>query len=226
MKLVVSLCLAAGWLASSARVAGGMAASAARPVGRGTAAEALALPTSITAPPSRAAARSVSSLAPQQPAPASPSNAAGSDPDDPKLAGTLTGRVLGPDAKPIAGAKIFIVPDDAKLKALGPVRVLTDADRSFSLDAPGRYSQRSRWAAGATAGPGRRPQAADDAWESRISPESPEGGDVPLQRGRESGRLGPDTLPMDSRHESVNILGTTHRRLLDGLAAAHLARHD
>jgi hypothetical protein len=31
---------------------------------------------------------------------------------------------------------------------------------------------------------------------------------------------------MDSRHDSVNILDTTHRRLLDGLAAAPLARHD
>ena len=73
---------------------------------------------------------------PQQPAPASPRNAAGSDPDDPKLAGTFTGRVLGPDAKPVAGAKIFIVPDDAKLKAIGPVRALTDADGRFSFDAP------------------------------------------------------------------------------------------
>ena len=73
---------------------------------------------------------------PQQPAPASPRNAAGSDPDDPKLAGTFTGRVLGPDAKPVAGAKIFIVPDEAKLKAIGPVRALTDADGRFSFDAP------------------------------------------------------------------------------------------
>ena len=73
---------------------------------------------------------------PQQPAPASPRNAAGSDPDDPKLAGTFTGRVLGPDAKPVAGAKIFIVPDDAKLKAIGPVRAVTGADGRFSFDAP------------------------------------------------------------------------------------------
>jgi hypothetical protein len=129
MKLIISLCLAAGWLASIAWLAGGMAASATRLVPRGTAAEALAPPTAITAAPSRPAARSVSSRAPQQPAPASPRNAAGSDPDDPKLAGTFTGRVLGPDAKPVAGAKIFIVPDDEKLRAIGPVRALTDADR-------------------------------------------------------------------------------------------------
>ncbi len=136
MKLIISRCLAAGWLASIAWLAGGVAASATRLVPRETAAEALARPTAITAAPSRPAARSVSSRDPQQPAPASPRNAAGSDPDDPKLAGTFTGRVLGPDAKPVAGAKIFIVPDDAKLKAIGPVRALTDADGRFSFDAP------------------------------------------------------------------------------------------
>jgi hypothetical protein len=136
MKLIILRCLAAGWLACIAWPAGGVAASATRLVLRGTATEAPARLTAITATPSRPAARGVSSHAPQQPAPASPRNAAGSDPDDPKLAGTFTGRALGPDAKPIAGAKIFIVPDDAKLKAIGPVRALTDADGRFSFDAP------------------------------------------------------------------------------------------
>ena len=77
-----------------------------------------------------------SSPAPQQPAQAALRNVADSDPDDPKLAGTFTGRVLGPDADPVAGAKIFIVPDDPKLKAIGPVRALTDANGRFSFDAP------------------------------------------------------------------------------------------
>ena len=98
MKLVISLCLAAGWLASIAWLAGGVAASATRLVRRGTAALALARPTAITAAPSHPAARSVSSRASQQPAPASPTNAADSDPDDPKLAGTLTGREGNRDA--------------------------------------------------------------------------------------------------------------------------------
>jgi hypothetical protein len=136
MQLVISRCLAAGWVASIAWLAGGVAASAARLVPQGTAAEALARPTAITAAATRPPARNVSSRAPQQPAPASPRNAAGSDPDDPKLAGTFTGRVLSPDAKPVAGAKVFIVPDDAKLKSIGPVRALTNADGRFSFDAP------------------------------------------------------------------------------------------
>jgi hypothetical protein len=136
MKLLISRCLAAEWVASVAWLAGGVAASAARLVPQGTAAEALARPTAITAAPTRPAARSASAPAPQQPAPVIPRNSAGSDPDDPKLAGTFTGRVIGPDAKPVAGAKIFIVPDDAKLKAIGPVRTLSDADGKFSFDAP------------------------------------------------------------------------------------------
>ncbi len=44
--------------------------------------------------------------------------------------------MLGPDGKPVAGAKVFIVPDDAKLKAIGPVRAVTGADGRFSFDAP------------------------------------------------------------------------------------------
>ena len=136
MKLVISSCLAAGWLASIAWLAGGVAASATQLVPRGTGAEVLARPTAITAAPSRPAARSGSTRAPQQPATASSRNADGSDADDPRLAGTFTGRVLGPDGKPVGGAKIFIVPDDAKLKAIGPVRALTDADGRFSFDAP------------------------------------------------------------------------------------------
>ncbi len=136
MKLVTSHCLVAGWLASIAWLPGGVAASATRLVPWESPAEALARPTAFTAAPSQPAAPIGSSHPPQQPAPASARNAVGPDPDDPKLAGTFTGRVLGPDAKPVAGAKIFIVPDEPKLKAIGPVRALTDADGRFSFDAP------------------------------------------------------------------------------------------
>jgi hypothetical protein len=136
MKLVISLCLAAGWLTSISWLASGMAASATRLAPRGSAAKALSRPAAIGAARSLPTAGVVSLCALQQLAPANPGNAAGTDPDDPKLAGTFTGRVLGPDAKPVAGAKIFIVPDDAKLKAIGPVRALTDADGRFSFDAP------------------------------------------------------------------------------------------
>ena len=136
MNLIISPCLAAGWLASVAWLASGVAASATRLVPRGTRGEALSRPTASTEAPSCPAAGSGSSRASQQPAAARPTDAAGSDPDDPKLAGTFTGRVLGPDAKPVAGAKIFIAPDGAKLKAIGPVRALSDADGRFSFDAP------------------------------------------------------------------------------------------
>jgi hypothetical protein len=57
MKLITSLCLAAGSLASIESLAGGMAASGTRLVPRGTAALALARPTAITAAPSRPAAQ-------------------------------------------------------------------------------------------------------------------------------------------------------------------------
>jgi hypothetical protein len=136
MKLVISLCLAAGWLTSISWLTGGVAPSATRLAPRGTAAEALARPAAIAAAWSRPTAVVVSLCALQQPAPANPRNASDSDPDDPKLAGTFTGRVIGPDAMPVAGAKIFIAPDDKTLKAIGPVRAVTDADGRFSFDAP------------------------------------------------------------------------------------------
>jgi hypothetical protein len=136
MKGILSPCLAAGWLAGIAWLAGGMAASATRLDLRDNAGESPARPTAIAAAPSHLAARGGSSRAPEQPAPASPRDAAGSDPDDPKRAGTFAGRVLGPDGKPVAGARIFVMPDDAKIRAIGPVRAVTGADGRFSLDAP------------------------------------------------------------------------------------------
>ncbi len=59
-----------------------------------------------------------------------------SAPDDPALAGRYAGRVIGPDGKPVVGARVFIAPNDPKLKAPGPVRALTDADGRFEFDAP------------------------------------------------------------------------------------------
>jgi DNA invertase Pin-like site-specific DNA recombinase len=70
---------------------------------------------------------------------------------------------------------------------------------------------------------GRKRRMTPGKVESALKP--PERGDAPSRRGRESGRLGPDTLPMGSRHDSVSTLDAAHRRLLDGLATAHLARH-
>ncbi len=64
MTVIISLCPAAGWLASIAWLAGGMAASAMQLVPRDTAVEALARPAAITAAPSGPAARSVSSRRP------------------------------------------------------------------------------------------------------------------------------------------------------------------
>ncbi len=62
--------------------------------------------------------------------------AAATDSDDPRLAGHFAGRVLGPDGKPLAGARMYIARDDPKLKEIGPVRAQTTADGRFAFDAP------------------------------------------------------------------------------------------
>jgi beta-lactamase regulating signal transducer with metallopeptidase domain len=116
-------------------LAGGMAASATRLVARGNAAEAPAA-NAVTPLTARVDAKSASSVAPQRPAPAATEITTVSDLEDPKLAGTFAGQVLGPDAKPLPGAKIFIVPDDGKIGAIGPVRAVTDADGRFTFEAP------------------------------------------------------------------------------------------
>ena len=59
-----------------------------------------------------------------------------SDPDDPKFAGHFSGRVMGPDGKPLSGARVFIVPVHSASKEVGPVRTKTDADGRFEFDAP------------------------------------------------------------------------------------------
>jgi RNA polymerase sigma factor (sigma-70 family) len=58
------------------------------------------------------------------------------NPEDPKFAGSFSGRVNGPDGKPLAGAKVFIIPYYAEKKEAGPVRATTDAEGRFSFDAP------------------------------------------------------------------------------------------
>src|SRR5262249_33748048 len=67
--------------------------------------------------------------APQKPPPAP-------DPDDPKFAGRFSGRVNGPDGKPLAGARVYIVPFHGANKDAGPVRATTDAAGRFEFDAP------------------------------------------------------------------------------------------
>lgn len=56
------------------------------------------------------------------------------DPDDPKSAGHFSGRVTGPDGKPLSGARVF-VPLNGANKEAGPVRAKTDADGRFEFDA-------------------------------------------------------------------------------------------
>ena len=56
---------------------------------------------------------------------------------------------------------------------------------------------------GAAAGPGRRPQAADDAGEGGIGPQALEGRDGAPGRGPEPRRLDPDAVPLGARIEPV-----------------------
>jgi hypothetical protein len=62
--------------------------------------------------------------------------AAGIDEDDPKLAGHFAGRVIGPDGRPIAGARLFVVATEPVPTSSGPVRAWSDALGSFEFDAP------------------------------------------------------------------------------------------
>ncbi len=57
------------------------------------------------------------------------------DPEDPKFAGHYSGRVNGPDGKPLSGARVFIVSAYSANKGAGPVRTKTDADGRFEFDA-------------------------------------------------------------------------------------------
>ena len=55
------------------------------------------------------------------------------------------------------------------------------------------------------AGPGRRPQAADDAGEGGIGPQAPEGRDGAPGRGPESRGLDPDALPLGPGGELMTL---------------------
>src|SRR5439155_11113592 len=71
-----------------------------------------------------------------KPVPATQKPPPAPDPEDPKLAGHFSGRVNGPDGKPLSGARVFIVPFHSEKKEAGPVRATTDADGRFTFDAP------------------------------------------------------------------------------------------
>jgi hypothetical protein len=58
------------------------------------------------------------------------------DPDDPKLAGHFSGRVFGPDGKPLSRARVYIIPYYSRSNTPGPVRAETDAQGRFEFDAP------------------------------------------------------------------------------------------
>jgi RNA polymerase sigma factor (sigma-70 family) len=50
-------------------------------------------------------------------------------------AGHFNGKVIGPDRKPLSGARVFIVPFHGDNKEAGPVRARTDAAGRFAFDA-------------------------------------------------------------------------------------------
>jgi protocatechuate 3,4-dioxygenase beta subunit len=54
----------------------------------------------------------------------------------PNSAGHFSGRVTGPDGKPLSGARVFIVPIHGTSKQAGTVRARTGADGRFAFDAP------------------------------------------------------------------------------------------
>ncbi|MFO0906879.1 MAG: sigma-70 family RNA polymerase sigma factor [Isosphaeraceae bacterium] len=69
-------------------------------------------------------------------APSSPSAAPKqADANDPRLAGHFEGRVVDPDGKPIANARVYAVPD-SDTTGPGPVRARTGSDGRFAFDAP------------------------------------------------------------------------------------------
>ncbi|HJZ90560.1 MAG TPA: hypothetical protein VKE40_06775, partial [Gemmataceae bacterium] len=82
------------------------------------------------------ATRFAASALADQPVPAAQKPQSAVDPEDPKFAGHFSGRVHGPDGKPLSGAQVFIVPSRGANKEAGPVRTRTDADGRFEFDAP------------------------------------------------------------------------------------------
>ena len=136
MKPIISLCLAAGWLASIGWLAEGMAVSTTRLVTWESAAQKPARLIAITAQrPARprAALYRTPLSSPRRQAPGTPPVLTPMirnwpQPSRAEYWAPIPGRLPSP--------KIFIVPDQPKLKAIGPVRAATDADGRFSFDAP------------------------------------------------------------------------------------------
>jgi beta-lactamase regulating signal transducer with metallopeptidase domain len=71
-----------------------------------------------------------------QPAPAAQKPPSDPDLDDAKFAGHFSGRVTGPDGKPLGRARVFLLRSHGGSAAPGPVRAETDADGRFEFDAP------------------------------------------------------------------------------------------
>ena len=56
--------------------------------------------------------------------------------EDPKLAGRFVGRVVGPDDRPVGGARIYVAPNQPLPTKAGPVRAMSGADGRFEFNAP------------------------------------------------------------------------------------------
>jgi hypothetical protein len=77
---------------------------------------------------------STSAASDANPKPAFTSDA--DDPDDPNSAGHFSGRVTGPNGKPLSSARVFIARFYDRSSVIGPVRATTDAEGRFEFDAP------------------------------------------------------------------------------------------
>ena len=76
-------------------------------------------------------------------------------------------------------------------------------------------AERTRFGRSASAGLGRRPQAADGPGESGIGPQALEGWDVAPGRGRKPRRLDPDAVSLGARIESMNHQARGPGRMLN-----------
>src|SRR4051812_24851508 len=57
-------------------------------------------------------------------------------PDNPKLVGRFSGRVVGPHGEAVSDARLYIVPFYGDAKELGPVRAFSGKDGRFKFNAP------------------------------------------------------------------------------------------
>jgi RNA polymerase sigma factor (sigma-70 family) len=90
----------------------------------------------VPAPPPTEGQTEPEPVSAAQPVPGAQKPPPAPDPEDPKFAGHFSGRVNGPDGKPLGGARVFLVPYYGEKKEAGPVRATTDADGRFEFDAP------------------------------------------------------------------------------------------